>query len=123
MCAASEESVASWKRELVGELKENFDKYPVVGVLDISGIPAPQFQEIREILRGKAEIKVSRRVLLEIAVEKASEDHPGLEDIVDYLEGPSALIFTEMDPFSSGDYWRRTGLPLQQNQGWSPRRT
>ncbi len=99
MAATPEASVAPWKRELVNELQEKFEEYPVVGILDISGIPAKQFQEIRDILRGKAEIKVSRKVLLRIAIEKASEDQPELEELADCLEGPSALIFTEMNPF------------------------
>lgn len=99
MATAPEASVSPWKRELVEELKRKFDKYPAVGVLDISGIPAKQFQQIREILRGKAEIKVSRKVLLQLALRKASEEHPGLEDLAERLEGSSALIFTELNPF------------------------
>lgn len=99
MSATPEASVAPWKRELVNELQKKFEKYPVVGILDIAGIPAKQFQQIRDLLRNKAEIKVSRKVLLRIAIEKASEDQPELEKLADYLEGPSALIFTEMNPF------------------------
>ena len=94
-----EPSIAAWKKELVDELQEKFEKYPVVGILDITGIPAPQFQQIRDILREDAEIKVSRRVLLRIAIEKASEEMEELKELKDYLVGQSALIFTEMDPF------------------------
>ncbi len=99
MSAKPEASVAEWKRELVQDLKEKFDEYPAVGILDISGIPAKQFQQIRDLLRGKAEIKVSRKVLLQIAIEKASEKHEGLKELAEHLEGPSALVFTKMDPF------------------------
>lgn len=99
MSAKPEASVAPWKRELIQELKENFEKYPAVGILDISGIPAKQFQQIRDLLRGRAEIKVSRKVLLQLTIEKASEDHEGLENLSEHLVGPSALVFTEMDPF------------------------
>ncbi|MBS3815073.1 MAG: 50S ribosomal protein L10 [Hadesarchaea archaeon] len=99
MAAAKEPDVAEWKRELVSELKEKFSDYPVVGILNISGIPAPQFQEMRSLLRGRAEIKVGRRVLLRVAMEKSAEDNSGLEELKEYLEGPCALIFTEMNPF------------------------
>lgn len=116
MAASQEASIAPWKRDLVEGLKEKFEKYPVVGVLDISGIPAPQFQEIREVLRGEAEIKVSRRVLLRIAIEKASEDEPELEELADYLEGPSALIFTDMNPFK---LWKL----LEENRTYAPAKT
>ncbi len=99
MSAKPEASIAQWKRELVDELEDKFDEYSAIGILDIQGIPAKQFQEIRDILRGKAEIKVSRKVLLRIAVEKVEEEYENLEELKDYLEGPSALIFTDMDPF------------------------
>lgn len=99
MSSVHEASVAQWKKDLVDELLEKFEGYSVVGVMDISGIPAPQFQQIREILRGKAEIKVSRRVLLQIAIEKSSKEKSGLEGIIDHLEGPCALVFTDMNPF------------------------
>lgn len=99
MSAKPEASVALWKEDLVQDLKEKFDNYPAVGILDIYGIPAKQFQQIRDLLRGEAVIKVSRKVLLQIAIEKASEEHEGLKELSEYLEGPSALVFTEMDPF------------------------
>ncbi len=110
---SQEASVASWKRELVQELQEKFEKYPVVGILDIQGIPAPQFQQMRDLLRGKAEIKVSRRVLLQIAIEERSEEDPELEELAEHLEGPSALIFTEMNPFK---LWKL----LEENRTTAP---
>ena len=111
--SAPEASVAPWKRDLIEELKEKFKEYPVVGILNIQGIPAKQFQEMRELLRGKAEIKVSRRVLLRTSIEKASEEDSDLEDLSDYLEGPCALIFTEMDPFK---LWKL----LEENRTTAP---
>lgn len=99
MAKPREASVADWKRELVNNLVDKFEDFPAVGVMNISGIPAPQFQGIREVLRGKAEIKVSRKVLLEIAIEKASDNNPGLSELSDYLEGQCALVFTKMNPF------------------------
>lgn len=99
MATTPEASVAPWKREFVGELKEKLESYPVVGILDISEIPAPQFQKMRDLLRGQSEIQVGRRVLLRIAVEKASEEKPELRELTDYLEGPCGLILTSMNPF------------------------
>jgi large subunit ribosomal protein L10 len=99
MVAASEAKVAQWKRDLVGELKEKFEGYPVVGILDVSDIPARQFQQMRRMLREKAEIKVGRKVLLRIAAEQAGEKKQELRELTKYLEGQVALIFTQMNPF------------------------
>lgn len=97
--SAKEANVASWKREKVESLVEKFEQYPTIGILDISGIPARQFQQIREKLRGDAKIRVSRKTLLRIAIEEASEEEPELEDLIEPLEGPSALVFSEINPF------------------------
>ncbi|KXB04473.1 hypothetical protein AKJ49_02075 [candidate division MSBL1 archaeon SCGC-AAA382A03] len=113
MAATPKASIAPWKRNLIEDLKKKFKEYPAIGILDISGIPARQFQEIRELLRDKAEIKVSRKVLLRIAIEKASEDNPELEELKEYLEGPSALIFSELDPFK---LWKL----LEENRTTAP---
>ncbi|MFW5911839.1 MAG: 50S ribosomal protein L10 [Candidatus Hadarchaeota archaeon] len=97
--SSKEASVAPWKREKVNSLVEKFKEYPTVGILDISGIPAKQFQQIRDELRGDAEIKVSRKTLLKIAIQNASEDEHELEELINYFEGPNALIFSEINPF------------------------
>ncbi len=97
--AAAEAKVAQWKRELVGELVEKLETYPVVGILDVSDVPARQFQQMRQQLEGKAEIKVARRILFGIAIERASEKNPKLRELVKYLRGQIALIFTRMNPF------------------------
>lgn len=97
--AAAEARVAQWKRELVDELVEKLETYPVVGILDVSDVPARQFQQMRQQLEGKAEIKVARRILFGIAIERASESNPKLRELIKYLGGQVALIFTRMNPF------------------------
>jgi len=99
MAESAAVKVAEWKRNFVDELSDKFNEYPVVGVLSIKGVPARQFQQMRQILRGKAEIKVGRKNLLELAVKRASEGRPKLRELAGYLEGEAALIFTKMNPF------------------------
>lgn len=91
--------MAQWKRELVDELVEKLETYPVVGILDVSDVPARQFQQMRQQLEGKAEIKVARRILFGIAIERTIEKNPELREFVKYLRGQVALIFTRMNPF------------------------
>jgi large subunit ribosomal protein L10 len=97
--AAAEAKVAQWKRELVDELVKKLETYPVVGILDLSDVPASQFQQMRQQLEGKAEIKVARRILFGIAIEQASEKNPKLRELIKHLRGQIALIFTSMNPF------------------------
>ena len=58
--AVKVEKVAPWKQEVVSELVEKLERYPVVGVLDIADLPAAQFQQMRQKLREQAEITSSK---------------------------------------------------------------
>ena len=100
MVARTEKKIAPWKQEVLGELVEMFDRYPIVGVLSIEGLPAAQFQRIRQQLYGQAEIVVSKNTLLKLAIKKVAEQKdPKLLELVDYFKGPSALIFSRLNPF------------------------
>ncbi len=94
------ERVAAWKQEVVGELVEKLEHYPVVGVLDIADLPAAQFQQMRRKLREQAEIIVSKNTLLKLSLEQVAErKDPKLEELIDHLSGPTALILAHMNPF------------------------
>lgn len=98
--SAKAERVAPWKQEVVSELLEMFERYPVVGALNIADLPAAQFQQMRQKLRGQAEIVVSKNTLLKISLEQASErKDQKLRELSNFLQGQSALIFTQINPF------------------------
>ena len=100
MTASAKVEFAPWKREVVEELMRMFDRYPVVGVLDIADLPAAQFQQIRRQLRGQAEIIVSKNTLLRLSIEQAAgRKDPKLHELLNYLQGQSALIFAQVNPF------------------------
>lgn len=89
--------VAEWKIREVEELKNLIDQYPVIGIANLVGIPAKQLQQIRNKLRGEAVIRVSKKTLIKIALEKSNKD--GVKDLSKYMEGQVALILTKMNPF------------------------
>lgn len=100
MAAGASAKIASWKREMVDGLVGMFDRYPVVGVLDIVDLPAPQFQQMRCQLRGQAEVAVLKNTLLKLSIEQAANrKDPKLRGLIDHLRGQSALIFTQVNPF------------------------
>ena len=100
MAAGARAEVAPWKREVVEELMGMFDRYPVVGVLDVADLPAAQFQQIRRQLRGQAEIVVSKNTLLRLSIEQAAgRKDPRLRELLNYIQGQSALVFAQVNPF------------------------
>jgi len=60
------------KIRAVEELKQMLESYRVIGLVDMFKMPAKQLQEIRKEVRGEALIKVVKKSLLKLAIEKAS---------------------------------------------------
>ena len=91
--------VAEWKKEEVIELKGIIDKYDVVGIVDLLNIPAKQLQEMRKNLNGKAVIRMSKKNLIDLALEDCNASKNNIVDLSGHMEGQVAIIATEMNPF------------------------
>jgi len=89
--------VAEWKKEEVKEIKDLIESHPVVGMADLSDIPAPQLQKMRQSLRGSAKLKMSRKTLMDLALNDSAKS--SVKVLVDHMDGQPALIFTDMNPF------------------------
>ncbi len=88
--------IQPWKAEVVRELKELFQKYPVVGIADITGIPTAPLQIIRRRLRDRIVFKVAKKTLILKALEQLNIDKSKVEP---YLKGTVMLMFTDINPF------------------------
>lgn len=100
-----------WKRKDVDEMKEMIEEHGVVGVLNMHQLPAPQLQEMRKDLYRKAKIRMSRKTLMKIAIDETGKEN--IEDLKEHLQGESAFIFTDMNPFKLYNY-------LQENKSSAP---
>jgi len=88
------ETIPEWKRREVEELADFLGAYDSIGVVDITGIPSRQLQEMRSDLHGTAALRVSRNTLLERALTDA-----GLTDLTGYVDGQVGLIGTNDNSF------------------------
>lgn len=86
----------AWKKNQIEEIKQHFADYPVVGLVDMYGIPAAQLQNIRQNLREVAYIKMTRNTLTSRALEEVSGEVAAMGE---HISGQSALIFTKENPF------------------------
>jgi large subunit ribosomal protein L10 len=91
--------VAPWKKDEVDRLAKILTDNPVVAVAEVSGIPAPQMQQMRASLRGQVAVVGSKNRLLAIAIEQAAKSRPGLEALADKLHGQSVILATKNNPF------------------------
>lgn len=91
--------VAPWKKDAVASLVTMIGKGEVIGIIDVSGVPAQAFQTIRANLRGKAEITMLKNSLIKIAIKEASKDKKGLDQLVDAVDGQCAIVTSSLNPF------------------------
>ena len=91
--------VSPAKKALVEKLVQEFGQSQVVGIVNIHGIPAAQFQKMRRALRGKVNLRVAKSNLLAIALDQAAVQKAGLDKLKDALAGQSAVVTANINPF------------------------
>jgi large subunit ribosomal protein L10 len=82
------------KAEILKSFEEKLERANALFVLSYKGFTAHESNEIRKLLMEKGgEFRVVKNTLLRIASEKK-----GKQVINDYVEGPTAVVFTYQDP-------------------------
>ncbi len=89
--------VAEWKKDEVASLKKLIESHEVVGMANLSDIPAPQLQKMRRSLKDSATLKMSRKTFMSLALKESSKKN--ITVLEEHMEGQPALIFTNMNPF------------------------
>src|SRR2546430_17047672 len=72
---------------------------PRDGAPNLPGYPTPHFQEIRKKLSGRATITVAKNNLLRLAFEQGSAKKPELVKLSETIEGQTAVVTADIDPF------------------------
>lgn len=103
-----------WKKDEISEIKHLIQQFKLTGLVDMYGIPAQQVQDIRRNLKGKAELRMVRNTLIEHAFGEAEG---GVSDLTSHLEGHSALIFTNENPFKLYSMLERTKTKMSARPG------
>ncbi|MBR9675738.1 50S ribosomal protein L10 [Candidatus Woesearchaeota archaeon] len=89
--------VSKKKKDTVKDYEDLIDEYPIVGAVNMAGLPAAQLQNMREQLRDKVVLKVGKRRLIKIALDASKKKE--ITKLEPYLEGQPALLFTKGNPF------------------------
>jgi len=90
--------VSDKKKENVKEISKYLEQYPIVGIVNMENLPAKQLQNMRENLRGKVLLKMTKKRLTRIVFKSSKKE--GIELLEPYLKGMPALLFTKDNPFA-----------------------
>jgi len=106
------------KQKIVEELVTLISSGNTVAIASIEGVPASLMQKVRKELAGKAKIKVAKNNLIKRALDAAKEKKKGIEKLLNYMEGPTAVIVSNMDPFELYKLLRKLkeNAPLRPGQ-------
>ena len=97
--AKKEAHVAQWKKDAVKVVAKAMQSSPIIGVLNMEGLPAAQLGQMKSKLRGSVDILMTRRLLINRALKEVQK--PGIEKLQEYIDkGMPALLFTKENPFA-----------------------
>jgi len=91
--------VSEFKKKVVDDFVKLLKEYPIVGSVNMQNLPASQLQNMRKQLQEKAVLRMTKRRLIRIAMEKAEKEKKGIKKLEEHLNGMTALIFTKENPF------------------------
>jgi large subunit ribosomal protein L10 len=109
--------VAKWKETEVSNLIELINSKPVVGIINVGGIPGPQLQKIRQNLGDKVLFKVSKNLLFNHAFDEAAKSKKDINNLKEFIDGQIGVIVTEMNPFSLFRELEATKTPAPASGG------
>ncbi len=90
--------VSNAKKDLVAKLGKLAVDHPVVGVVNVSQLPARQFQKMRSTLRAKGvTIIIARKKLMVRALEKSGKKD--IMKLTEKMNGIPGLLFSTSNPF------------------------
>ena len=90
---------AAWKQDYVEDLKKVISASPVIGIVNVTGIPAPQLQKMRASLRGKMTLLVAKNNLLLLALNELEKDKAGVSGLIELINGQCAIVGSTDNPF------------------------
>lgn len=91
--------VSTAKAEQVQRMAETIRTSPVVGLVDVQYLPAPQLQNMRSSLRSQGvQIIMMRKRLLLRALNASQKENINM--LTDKMQGMPALLFSSSNPFA-----------------------
>jgi large subunit ribosomal protein L10 len=98
----SQRKISPKKLQEVEFLKENIEKYNVIGLVSMEKIDSRSITKLRKALRGKVVMRMSKKRLIKRALSESKKKN--IAKLVDEIVGSSAMIFTDMDPIELSQF-------------------
>ena len=91
--------IAEFKKEEINRLKNIIQKYKVIAVADMTGMPSVQLQKLRSSVKDSVLITMSKGRLIKIVFDELQSKIKGLDELKKQVRGMPALLLTNDSPF------------------------
>lgn len=91
------EDKATWKAQYFVKIAELLDEFPKCFLVGVDNVGSKQMQEIRQAMRGHAEILMGKNTMIRKAIRGHLNKNPDLEKLLPYVVGNVGFVFTKED--------------------------
>ncbi|XP_058943912.1 large ribosomal subunit protein uL10 [Pocillopora verrucosa] len=89
------EDKATWKTNYFMRLIQYMDEFPKMFLVGVDNVGSKQMQQIRQSLRGRAEILMGKNTMIRKAIRGHLENNPALEKLIPHIKGNVGFVFTK----------------------------
>lgn len=90
--------VSENKKLLVKSLIKDLQEYPIIGLVDMSNLPASQLQRMNAMLKAKGiRIRMARKSLMQLSLADSKREN--IQHLAEMVRGMPAFIFSKNNPF------------------------
>jgi len=91
------ESSKQRKQQYFAKLVKYLDEYPAVFIVGADNVPSNQMAQIRQALRGKAEVLMGKNTMIRKAIRGHAQNNPQVESLLPLVRGNVGFVFCKGD--------------------------
>ena len=107
--------VSEKKKKDFKTLTEELSKWSVIGIIDMHKLPGKQLLQIKQKLAGKAKIRMFKKRLILMALEKAGLNN--IKALESSVTGTPAVLFSNENPFKLARVIEQSKSPAAAKEG------
>jgi len=87
----------TWKQNYFEKINQLLEEYPRCFIVNVDNVGSKQMQEIRQALRGHAEVLMGKNTMMRKAIRGAIGKNPALEKLLPHIVQNVGFVFTKED--------------------------
>jgi large subunit ribosomal protein LP0 len=91
------ESSKQRKQQYFAKLIKYLDEYPAIFIVGADNVPSNQMAQIRQALRGKAEVLMGKNTMIRKAIRGHAQNNPKVESLLPLVRGNVGFVFCKGD--------------------------